>query len=438
MKKLLLAFVCLMTFAMANAQSNKDIANVYIKRAQEVVDNSADFELALVHFEKARKYLDTITDKKIAAFASRIYFENHYSTKVLKEQLVFLKESENYSHHYFLLEKNKKSELYIINVENLVITKEAIEEIEKEIKEEEEERIKKEKELRRIDSLKTIWNTKSESLSLKVDSIYKFNNKGLALYKANNFFGVISDRGDIIVKADEYEDALSYDGFMILKNKKEEPTKLYCYNSNSNSGFLLPSPTDFNTLSSHFGKVMLPRGNGRLVTYPNNSYEPMVYDLNVKKNVKIANKKDLYKSLKKNDVIDKYNKNDEVKVNKVWYNFGGHLGGGIHPLYAQNNYSIIAFLCSVDGSMINTSTSYQYIGSFHNSKFQAIKGSETFWVNQNGTKVSTPKDESGVYTGGVKVVKLANGSYQLMENNFIILRNEKLEKMADFLRSHQK
>ena len=426
MKKLLLAFLCLMTFAIASAQSNKDIANVYVKRSQESLNN-LEIELSLEHFNKAMKYMDTITSSKVARLGTFIHYE-----------LRNFAEAQSLAKQYFVLVKNKKSEEYMEFLDLFVNINEELEAQIKKEKELEAERIKKEKELKRIDSLKTIWSNKSNSLSLKVDSIYKFNNKGLALYKANNFFGVITDRGEILVKADEYEDALSYDGFMILKNRKEEPSKLYCYNSNSNSGFLLPSPTDFNTLSSHFGKVMLPRGNGRLVTYPNNSYEPMVYDLNVRKNVKIANKKDLYKNLKKNDVIDKYNKDDEVKVNKVWYNFGGHLGGGIHPLYAQNTYSIIAYLCSVDGSMINTSTSYQYIGSFHNSKFQAIKGSETFWVNQNGTKVSKPKDESGVYNGGTKVVKLSNGTYQLMENNFIILRNEKLEKIADFLRSHQK
>lgn len=426
MKKLLLAFLCLMTFAIASAQSNKDIANVYVKRSQESLNN-LEIELSLEHFNKAMKYMDTITSSKVARLGTFIHYE-----------LRNFAEAQSLAKQYFVLVKNKKSEEYMEFLDLFVNINEELEAQIKKEKELEAERIKKEKELKRIDSLKTIWSNKSNSLSLKVDSIYKFNNKGLALYKANNFFGVITDRGEILVKADEYEDALSYDGFMILKNRKEEPSKLYCYNSNSNSGFLLPSPTDFNTLSSHFGKVMLPRGNGRLVTYPNNSYEPMVYDLNVRKNVKISNKKDLYKNLKKNDVIDKYNKDDEVKVNKVWYNFGGHLGGGIHPLYAQNSYQIKAFLCSVDGSVLNTATSYQYIGSFHNNKFQAIKGSEVFWVNQNGTKVSTPKDESGVYTGGVKVVKLANGSYQLMENNFIILRNEKLEKIADFLRSHQK
>ncbi|KGL61965.1 hypothetical protein PHEL85_1752 [Polaribacter sp. Hel1_85] len=426
-----------MTFAFTEAQSNKDISNVYIKRAKETLDRDADFEEALVHFEKALKYLDTITDKNTASLASLIYFENYSLQSDVKEQLFFLEKSESYSKQYFLLEKNVNSEEYLNNVESLVLIKETIEEISEQIKREEEERIRKEKELKKIDSLKNIWTSKSESLSLKFDSIYKFNKNNLALYSVNNYYGIINDSGEILLEADKYQDVLSFDGYFIFKNKEQEATQIYCYNTNDKTGFLLPSPSDFNTLSTHFGNIMLPRGNGRLVAYPNNSYEPMVYDLSVKKNVKVSNKQDLFKNLKKNDIIDKYNKDDEVKINKVWYKFGGHLGGGIHPLYLNNNYDVHSFLCSIDGKMLSTSSKYQYIGAFYNNKFQALKNNETVWINQNGTKVSAPKDEAGVYSGNTKVVKLDNGSYQLMKDSLIILGTEKLEKMSDFLRNNK-
>ena len=426
MKKLLLAFLCLMTFALANAQSNKDIANVYVKRSQESLNN-LEIQLSLEHFNKAMKYMDTITSPKVARLGTFIHYE-----------LRNFAEAQSLAKQYFLLMKNKKSEEYIELLDLYVNINEELEVQLAEEKRLEEERIKKEKELKRIDSLKTIWNNKSESLTLKVDSIYKFNKNNLAIYAHNNYYGIISDRGDIIVKADEYKDVISFDGFIIFKNKEQEATKIYCYNTRENSGFLLPSPSDFNTLSTHYGKVMLPRGNGRLVTYPNNSYEPMVYDLNVKKNVKVANKQDLFKSLKKNDVIDKYNKDEEFKINKVWYSFGGHLGGGIHPLYFNKNYQVHSFLCSVDGKMLKASSTYQYIGAFYNSKFQALKEGKTVWINQNGTIVSTPEDESGKYLGNTKVVKLDTGSYQLMKDAFIVLGGEKLEKLADFLRSNNK
>jgi len=179
---------------------------------------------------------------------------------------------------------------------------------------------------------------------------------------------------------------------------------------------------------------MLPRGNGRLVCYPNNSLKTMVYDLGVKKFVRISNQKELLKTLKKTDKIDKYNKDGEVKIHKKWYNFGGHIGGGIHPLY-NDDYSLHGFLCAIDGRIL-TQSDYNYLGAFYNGKSQALKGDEVLWVNQNGTKVKPPKNESGVYTGPSKVKKVDSGKYQIMQNGFIILGDQKLEKMVDFLRKN--
>jgi hypothetical protein len=162
----------------------------------------------------------------------------------------------------------------------------------------------------------------------------------------------------------------------------------------------------------------------------------MVYDLNLKKTVTIANKEELFKSLKKNDIIDKYNKDDEIKIKKIWYAFGGHLGGGIHALYTIENYQLHSFLCSIDGRILKKSSNYQYIGAFHNNKSQAINGDETKWINQNGTKVSAPKDESGKYKGNSKVVKLDSGVYQIFRDGVIVLGEERLEKMEEFLRKN--
>ena len=65
--------------------------------------------------------------------------------------------------------------------------------------------------------------------------------------------------------------------------------------------------SEFNALSTNYGKVMLPRANGRLVTYPNNSLQPLVYDLNERKVVKIANEEELFKNLKKADIQKNFN-----------------------------------------------------------------------------------------------------------------------------------
>jgi len=426
MKKLLFVLLCFVAVYSSTAQSNTDIANVYIKRSQESLDN-LEIEESLKHFQKAMKYMDTITSSKVARLGTFIHYE-----------LGNFEEAQIYAKQYFLIVKNKKSEEYEELLELFVNINEELEKQKKEEERLEKERLEKEKELNRIDSLKTLWKYKSASLSLKLDSIYTFNKNNLALYKANGFFGVITDRGQIVVKADTYKGAISFDSFFILKNVEENPTKLFAYNTNTNSGFVLPNVSDFNTLSTHFGKIMLPRGNGRLVTYPNNSYQPLIYDLNAKKQVRVANKQDLFKELKRNDVIDKYNKDDEVKVNKQWYRFGGHLGGGIHPLYLEGNYNVHSFLCSIDGTVLTAGSTYQFMGAFHNNKYQALKANQTLWVNQNGTKVTPPEDESGKYVGVSKVKKLENGKYQIMQGEFIILENEKLEKLPDFLRSHFK
>ena len=425
MKKILLTVICLLTFTVSNSQSNNEIASVYIKRSEESLNN-LEVKLSKVHFDKAMKYVDSITNVNVAKLGMKIHYE-----------LMYYKEAKSYAKQYFALVRNKKSEEYLQLLDLSVdINEELLAQIEEE-KKIEIERLRKEKELRKIDSLKTLWKNKSDLLTLKVDSIYAFNKNNIAVYQKEDHFGVIDDRGKILIEATEYKEAINSEGFILLMNKKEETNKIYCFNTNDKSGFLLPSASDFNSLSTHYGKVMLPRGNGRLVMYPNNSFQPMVYDLNVKQIVRIANKTELLKNLKKSDVIGKYNKDGEVKVGKSWYIFGGHLGGGIHPLYLEGNYNIDAFLCSIDGKRIYTANGMEYIGAFYNDKSQAIKKGKTMWINQNGTKVSKAKDEYAGYEGDSKVVRLNEGQYQIMKNGVIVIGDEELERMGDFLRMHK-
>ncbi len=439
MKKIVVV-ICLLAVGVTEAQTNKDIANVYIRKANEVLTESIDFETALTMFQKAMKYTDTILDKKIASLGASVYFETYHKQPDLKVQLAFLEKAKYYSKQYFLLNdgRNKNSEEFINNSDNYVFVLENIENINDKLEKIEADRIKKEKELRRIDSLKTVWINKSNALSFKADSIYKFNKNNAALYTNAGYFGLINDRGEILLEANEYEDAITFDGFIIFKNKEINPSKLFSYNTNNNVSFQIPSISDFNTLSTHYGKVMLPRGNGRLVTYPNNSHSAFVYDLNVKKMIKIANIENLFKRLEKFEAIRKYNKDDQVKIDKDWYNFGGHLGGGIHPLYGVEDYNLKGFLCSLDASFLSATSNYQYIGGFYNNKYQAIRGTQVVWINQNGTKVSAAEDEGGVYTGNSVLSRLENGNYQIKKDGVIILGTESLEKIGDFLRSFTK
>lgn len=426
MKKLLPLLFFFLFITSFFAQSDSDIANVYINRATKVIEESIDFKEAKVLFDKALKYMDTIESAKLAKLGARIHFElEDYRT------------AKTYFQQYFNLVKNKKSEEYADQVSLFVTTNEEIELIEEEERIAEEERVKKEKELRKIDSLKTVWSNAAKKLAIVADSIYSFNANNYALFSNKGKFGVLNDKAEILVEPTEFTFALNYDGFILLQNKEKDPTKIYYFNTNNGSGNLLPIPSDFNPLSTHYGPVMLPRANGRLVTYPNNSFKPLVFDLNQNKIVRVANEEDVLDALKKNDRIRKYNKDGEVKIDKEWYKFGGHLGGGVHPLYFENNYKVHAYLCSIDGKVLFTSSDFDYIGAFYESRLQAIKGNKVYWINQNGTKVSDPKDAMALYTGNSKVIKTEEGVYKIFKDGKIIKGTETLDKLPEFLRKFQ-
>ncbi|UAM97333.1 hypothetical protein K8354_13525 [Polaribacter litorisediminis] len=439
MKKTILSIVFLISFTLINAQKKVAIANFYIKRANTAIESSLDYKAALSDFENALENIDTISDRKIASLGSSIYFELHLKKPTIEEKLEFLKKAKEYSDLYFSLFEDVTSEEYNANVPRSIKIMEATEVLEEELEKKRLAFIKKQKELKRIDSLKTVWQNKYNSLVFEADSIYKFNKNNIALYSKNGFFGIINDVGDVLFEADEYKDALVFDGYIILKNRITEPTKLYSFNTNNSEGFLLPRIADFNALSTHYGAVMLPRGNGILVTYPNNSYEPFIYDLNAKNVVKFTQDlQDLFKNLKKADKIDKYNKDDQIKIGKNWYNFGGHIGGGVYPLYETENPKLFGFLCALDGSLLQASSGYKAIGTFYNNNFQAISDTESFWINQNGTKLNQVREEAKDYSGNSEIKKLDSGGFHIIKEGVIILGEEKLENRSLFLQKFPK
>jgi uncharacterized membrane protein len=59
------------------------------------------------------------------------------------------------------------------------------------------------------------------------------------------------------------------------------------------------------------------------------------------------------------------------------------------------------------------------------------------WVNQNGTKVSAVKDEAGEYSGNSTLTRLKSGAYQITQDGVIILGEERLDKLAVFLRNNK-
>ncbi len=419
---LAIVFLSLSTFG----QSNTEIAGVYIRKA-ETSYSKLEIDDADKNFEKAIKLLDTITKADIARLGALIKFE-----------LNQFQNAKNYAKQYFILVKNKKTETYTQLLDLYVSIEEELEKIELENKKLEIARLAREKELRRIDSLKTVWENKSDALTLPFKSIQAFNKHGITVFQKDDFFGVMNDVGAVFVEANTYKNVKTFDGYILLLNKKENPTQIFCFDSKTKKGFLLPNIADFNTLSTHFGKVMLPRGSGRIITYPNNSLKALVFDIATKKFVNVSNEKDLFKELRKTDKIEKYNKEGQVRINKVWYEFGGHIGGGIYPLYLPD-YTLAGFLCGIDGKFLKA-TEFNNLGPFYNGKAHVANGADSFWVNQNGTKVSAATNESGKYPGKSQLIKLETGGYQIHQEfdgeKFIILGVEKLEPLEDFLRKH--
>lgn len=426
MKKTVIALLLICIHHLSYAQTNEEIAGVYIKKATENY-SVLEIDEAYTNFYKAIKLLDTIKNVQVARLGALIEFELKNYT-----------EAKQFAKQYFLLVKNKKTEEYSQFLELYVAIDEKIEEEKLELEKIEKERLAKEKELRRIDSLKNVWKTKADALTFNVTSVEAFNKYNLAVFKSEGFFGLINDTGELLVKADTYKDVKSFDGFILFLNQKENPTQIFCFNSKTKQGFKLPNVSDFNALSTHYGKVMLPRGSGRIVAYPNNSLKVMVFDITSKKFVNVSNQKDLFKDLKKADKIDKYNKDNQVRIDKVWYDFGGHVGGGIYPLYLPD-YTLFGFLCSIDGTVL-PAKEYNNLGAFYKDKANVINGSDSFWVSQNGTKVVAPTDEAGTYEGDSKIVVIENGGFQIQKEiegkKHIIKGGQKLELMADFLRKH--
>ena len=56
-------------------------------------------------------------------------------------------------------------------------------------------------------------------------------------------------------------------------------------------------------------------------------------------------------------------------------------------LYIYRIIHYLVFLCGIDGKVL-TASEYNNLGAFYNGKVHVANGSESFWVNQNGAKVT--------------------------------------------------
>ncbi|TYA53204.1 hypothetical protein [Formosa maritima] len=290
-------------------------------------------------------------------------------------------------------------------------------------------------EKRRRDSLINVWTQESETFYIIMDSIGDFNKYNLAVYKAYNKYGIMDDLGNVVVEANSYNYAIENDGYVLLMDNKNQPTSLFCYNTKKREGYLLPSVIQFNSEATHYGKVMLPRANGLLVTYPNNTSNVLIYDLNAQKIQDTFDKETFLKTLQKNDIIEIYNRNLQVKIDKNWYELGEGIGGGIHPIFYNN--MLYGFLNSYNGKVFS-SDYYSYFGAFCNGKFQIIENEKQFWMNLDGLKFKENTNEGGVYTGNSTFEEVNNIEYKILQeidgNKVLVLGDKQLPILDDFLK----
>lgn len=123
MRKIITIIICVFSVLQINSQTKKEIADAYIKRANDAIEKSIDYTTALINFNKAIKYMDAITDAKVASLGARAYYEIHHKQRTIEKQVKFLEKSNIYSKQYFLLAKNKKSNDYIDNLELYALAK---------------------------------------------------------------------------------------------------------------------------------------------------------------------------------------------------------------------------------------------------------------------------------------------------------------------------
>lgn len=409
------------------AQSKSEIANVYFKKAEKSME-VIDYRTAEKYYNKGLDVLDTVTKARTAQQGVFIYFELKKYEKAKK-----------FAKQFFNVSKNKSSEDYAqmlelyVDIEEKLLMK----------KEESEKLVKKEKAkkaaLRRIDSLEKVWETTKAKFTLRIDSLHNFNKEGISLFKKDDFYGVIDDTGNIIVEADTYKEAKQNEGYFILIDDKKSPKRIYSYNSNNEKSVLVLDPIKYNKKLSNYGIITLPRANGKLVMYPDEISETLIYDLEEEKFIKITNIKEFLKEFKKNDKVDKYNyKEQTVKIGKEWYLFGNHIGGQVHTLYSSDKENKVFsgyLFADQEQSKFVKKDEVGYLGFYHSNKLAADNEDERLWYTKEGEEASQPV-VNNIYKGTTKIIKTDKG-YQLSKDGIVFLRNEKLQKLQEFLKVNE-
>ncbi len=422
MKHFTILILTILSLNVAFAQTSQEIANVYLKKAQAAFDKN-DNDEALRLFSKATKLIPNVTSPDVAKLGTAIFL-----------RLKKYKAAKMYAKMYFAVEENKTSPEYLALLEKYVDIEEKIEAENARIQKEKEMKLLADAKKARMDSLLVVWKKKAMDVSIVADTVYPFDKFGIAVFERNHTFGIVNEEGQEIVPASKYKAYRSFDGFTLLLDK-EQPSHIYCYNSSAKKGFEFKPIAEFNPVSTTYGEVTMPRGNARVVMYPNNSYRAAVYDLNANKYVVDDKVEAKFQRMKREDKIEKFD-GEKIRIKRTWYHCGGDIGAGIYPLF-NDGYKLVGFLCYIDGRVISAND-INYIGYGYENKSQAIKGKESFWVVANGTKVEKPENKSGNYNGASQIVRAAENLYQIQKDidgiATIIYNDKQLKNSQDFIK----
>lgn len=420
MKKRITLIIIAFSLTCSFAQTNEEIAGVYIHKAEKNLKEQ-DLTTAEENFNKALVLLDhEVKQQNVDRLGTLInYLQGKFT------------DAKKFAKHYFQIAEDKTTEEYTEQLELFVEIEEKIDSINEVNAEIERKRIAHVKELARVKSLKEDWDNKSNKLSFTAQEVGHFNKNGITTVKNNNFYGVINDKAVILVEPNKYKDFRFFDEYILLLDKKENATEILCYNTKTAESFKVPNVSSFNKISTTYGIVTSPRGSHKLITYPNNTTHTLIFDLQTKEFNTITDYKAILKPLKSEDIIDSYNKKEQIKINKQWYYFGGDIGGGIYTIYGED-LSLHGYLFHVDSSIL-TKKEVGYLGGLHHNILESSKNNQTSWIDAQKNKVNTPINENGIYSGLTKISKLENGNYQFKSNNTIIFKNEKLIPLNEFL-----
>lgn len=404
-------------------QSSSEIAEIYLIKSEEQLKKK-ELSKALVYFDKAKTLLGDDTTAKVEEIGTMIYFQ-------LEEYTVAKEHAKN----YFALSSDKGTERYNEVLYLYVEIEEKIEE-ENRIKAEvlAAELLSKKKQLR-LDSLTNEWHSKADVLSVVADTIYEFDKNGIAVFKnSDGFFGIINDNGTELVNPSEYSQYEHYDGKIVLmEGVVGEATKIITFDTAKQAIINLPSVSSFNQLSTNYGKVMLPRESGLLVTFPNNSKRVLVFDMHEERMKPNVNLQKYFEYWKTQKVIKKFNKENQIKIDKEYLDFGGDLGG--YFAFYYENGSLFGYI-SLGGTVLK-SDQYKYIGTLSSGGVQAVKNDgSVVWLNEKGKTIKAPVNKNGGYNGSI-ILRKVNSKYQFInEKNEIIKGDEVLMSLDQYLKVH--